>query len=354
MTTESFGAVDSGLTPGVVIDKRYQVIELLGEGGMGKVFRAEHVKLRRPVAVKLLHPRLTTVGSFGKRFEREAVAAARLDHPNVVGVSDFGELDDGTHYLVMELVDGITLMDVLDREDRLPLARALRIAIHVLRGLDYAHANGIVHRDIKPANIVLVDRDGDADFARVVDFGIAKIMDGEPADKLTGAGDVFGSPTYMAPEQALGQPVDHRADIYGTGICLYEMIAGVPPFWGDDKLEVLARKTSKDPPAIRQVAPELQVPPGIEEALQRALARRPEDRIATAGELCSLLEWRYEELTGSRVPPALPFPPPPVEPRADTPAPLPLTLPEATPAPAVESDAKPKRRTVRKTPATKA
>jgi serine/threonine-protein kinase len=227
-------------------------------------------------------------------------------------VSDFGELDGGGHYLIMELVDGQTLVDLLDREDRVPLARALHIGVHILRGLEYAHQNGVIHRDVKPANIVLVERDGDRDFARVVDFGIAKITDGEGADKLTGVGDVFGSPTYMAPEQALGNAVDHRADVYAAAVVVYELISGVPPFWGEDKLQVLARKTSDDPPRFAAVC-DVQVPAAIEEALLRALARNPDERTASAGELRTILEWQYEALTGAK-------------PRALTP--LPLAMPE--------------------------
>jgi eukaryotic-like serine/threonine-protein kinase len=317
VSTESFATTPGGLSQGAVIDKRYQVIELIAEGGMGQVYRAEHIKLRRPVAVKLLHKRVAGLGNFGKRFEREAVAAARLDHPNVVGVSDFGELDDGTHYLVMELVDGQSVLDLLDREEKVPLARALHIGVHVLRGLQYAHENGVIHRDVKPANIVLVDRDGDQDFARVVDFGIAKLTDGDGADKLTGTGDVFGSPTYMAPEQALGNNVDHRADVYAAAVVVYELISGVPPFWGDDKLQVLARKTSTDPPPFREVC-QVPVPAELEAALLRALARNPDERVATAGELCAILEWQLEALTGAK-------------PRPSTP--LPLVMPEHTPAP---------------------
>jgi serine/threonine-protein kinase len=319
VSTQSFATPPGGLSQGAVVDKRYQVIDLIAEGGMGQVYRAEHIKLRRPVAIKLLHKRVADIEKLGKRFEREAVAAARLDHPNCVGVSDFGELEDGTCYLVMELIDGHSVLDLLDREEQVPIARALHIGVHVLRGLQYAHDNGVIHRDVKPANIILVERDGDRDFARVVDFGIAKITDGDGGDKLTGTGDIFGSPTYMAPEQAMGNAVDHRADVYAAAVVIYELISGVPPFWGDDKLQVLARKTSGDPPPFREVC-QVPVPPELEAALLRALARDPARRIATAGELCAILEWQLEQLTGRR-PPSL--------------APAPLDIPEHTPPPAL-------------------
>jgi len=343
VSTESFDTGAATLAVGEVLDRRYRIVELLAEGGMGQVYRAEHVKLRRPVAIKVLHPEIDAVGNFARRFEREAIAAARLDHPNCVGVSDFGELDDGGCFLVMELVEGTSLDELLDRETRLPAPRAAHIAIHVLRGLEYAHQAGVIHRDIKPGNIVLSERDGDPDFARLVDFGIAKITDADAGDKLTTKGDVFGSPTYMAPEQALGRTVDRRADIYATGVVLYEMLAGRPPFVGDDKLAVLAQHTSSEPPALGEVCPEAAVPAALEDAVRRALAKDPDRRFATAAELGAVLEWQLGEMTGASAPvlgagtpaPELRPDTPVSLPRADTPVPLPRA---DTPAPLPRAD----------------
>ncbi|HZJ72368.1 MAG TPA: serine/threonine-protein kinase, partial [Planctomycetota bacterium] len=177
---------------GTVIDKRYQITGLLGRGGMGSVYRAEHVRLKRQVALKLLHPEFGRIAELAKRFEREAFATGRIDHPNIVTVSDFGELEDGTLYLVMELLDGRSLADVLERERKLSPRRSLHITRHVLRGLGHAHKAGVVHRDIKPENVLLVEHAGDADFAKLLDFGIAKLIgeaaDHDAGDKLTQAG----------------------------------------------------------------------------------------------------------------------------------------------------------------------
>ncbi|HUH02229.1 MAG TPA: serine/threonine-protein kinase, partial [Kofleriaceae bacterium] len=219
---------------GTVIDRRYRITGLLGRGGMGSVYRAEHVRIRRPVAVKLLHPGYGQVEEIARRFEREAFATGRIDHPNIVIVSDFGELDDGTLYLVMELLDGVSLGDVMEEEKQLAPRRALRIIKHVLRGLGHAHAFEIIHRDIKPENVLLVEHAGEHEFAKILDFGIAKLVGDaeleEGGEKLTQAGVAFGTPAYISPEQATGSNIDHRADIYSLSVMLYEMLIGRAPF----------------------------------------------------------------------------------------------------------------------------
>jgi serine/threonine protein kinase len=222
---------------GTLISERYQVVRLLGKGGMGRVYEALHVGIGKSVAVKVLAPGGAPVIGDKKRFEREAYATGRLDHPNCVAVSDFGALADGTLFLAMEMLRGLPLDRLLETEGRLPVARALHILRHVLRGLDHAHARGVVHRDLTTRNIYLVDHLGDRDFAKVLDFGLAKLIGGtaDSAGKLTAAGVTFGTPRYMSPEQILGKPVDHRTDLYAASVILFELLAGRTPFVADSR-----------------------------------------------------------------------------------------------------------------------
>src|SRR5687768_6780239 len=198
---------------------------------MGKVYAAEHVHMRKKLAVKVLHRELTSVPEVVARFEREAMAAANVDHPNVAAATDFGKLADGAVFLVLEFVQGKNLRDEI-AAGPFPVPRALHIARQIAFALGAAHAQGIVHRDLKPENVMLIDKGGDPDFVKVLDFGIAKVPIGEvsaAANKgqiITKAGMVFGTPEYMAPEQALGQPVDGRADLYALGVILSEMVSG--------------------------------------------------------------------------------------------------------------------------------
>ena len=271
---------------GSTIDGRYCLKELVGSGGMGAVYRAEHVTIRRPVAVKLLHPGLAEVPELARRFEREAFAIGRIDHPNCVKVSDFGKLDDGSLYLVMEFLEGESLGDVLAREGCLTPASSLHVARHVLTGLAHAHRAGIVHRDIKPDNIVLVNRDGDPQFAKVLDFGIAKLVDEaveEGAEKLTQAGVTFGTPTYISPEQAIGDVADERADLYSLTVVLYEALAGRPPFTASDRLEVLAMHAGRPAPTLAQHMGNRAFPE-VEALVARGLAKQKSDRFGSAGE----------------------------------------------------------------------
>src|SRR6266545_2213846 len=255
---------------------------------MGCVYRAEHVAIRRPVAIKVLHPGLSEDPAYGKRFQREALVTGRADHPNCVTVSDFGSLEGGGYYLVMELVEGVVLGDLLITVGRLPVDRALHIARHVLRGLAHAHAAGVVHRDVKPNNIILVRQGDDPDFAKLLDFGIAKLV-GEAADageatdhQITRVGTTVGTPSYVAPEQALGGGVDPRADLYSLSIVLYEMIAGRPPFRADDTVKLLTMHLSAPVPPIAEVAPGVEVPAAVEEVIRVGLAKEPANRHASA------------------------------------------------------------------------
>jgi len=274
---------------GEIIDARYRLDGLLGRGGMGVVYRAEHVAIRRTVAVKVLHASLAGVPELKSRFEREALAIGRIDHPNCVNVTDFGRLDDGSLFLVMEYLEGRSLGDLLDDEHHLRPRRALRILRHLLSGLGHAHSHGIVHRDVKPENVVLVEHEGEKEFAKILDFGIAKLANAPELDngvKLTQAGVAFGTPVYMSPEQALGNPIDGRADLYGASVVAYEMLTGHPPFFSDDKLEVLSMHTTREPPPMVEVlgrdGHSDYVPEQVEELIRRGLTKRPGDRWPTA------------------------------------------------------------------------
>jgi serine/threonine protein kinase len=198
---------------GLVVDGRYRVVELIGEGGMGKVYLAEHVEIGKRVALKVLHPSYSRMPDLVERFRREARAASKIGHPHIVDVTDSGTTADGSAYFVMEFLEGVELGSVIEREGALDVGRAVRIAQQICRALAAAHAAGIIHRDLKPENIFLTIRDGTTDFVKVLDFGIAKTTEAEEARerKLTSPGMAMGTPEYMAPEQAAGRPADSAA-----------------------------------------------------------------------------------------------------------------------------------------------
>jgi serine/threonine protein kinase len=285
---------------GQLIDDRYRVLGVIGRGGMGTVYKAEHVAIRRVVAVKLLHASLARVPEVSRRFEREAFAIGRIEHPNCVNVSDFGRLPDGSLYLVMEYLEGRALSDELTARGRIPPARTLHIVKHVLRGLGHAHANEIVHRDVKPENVILIEYDGDPDFAKILDFGIAKLVGSAAqaggSDKLTQAGMAFGTPIYMSPEQALGQQIDGRADLYAASVMAFEMITGLPPFQSEDKIEVMSMHASRPLPTMAEVAPGLEVPPVVEQLLQRGLAKRAAERFPNAAAYIAAIDAVLSEI----------------------------------------------------------
>jgi eukaryotic-like serine/threonine-protein kinase len=275
---------------GEVLDGRYKVEKLLGRGGMGRVYRAEHVGIGRAVAVKVLDPRGGFETSARQRFEREAIATGKLRHPNCVGVTDFGMLPGGSLFLVMELLDGVTVDDVLADHTRLPLPRAVAILRHVLRGLAHAHGQGLVHRDLTPRNVILVPEPDDPDFAKVVDFGLAKMTGADTGATITQTGIVCGTPSYMSTEQALGKPLDHRSDLYAATILLFEMLTGRPPFQCDEALRTLSLHISAPPPTVAEIAPDVIVPPALDRLIARGLAKRPEDRPQSADEYLAELD----------------------------------------------------------------
>jgi serine/threonine protein kinase len=272
---------------GMVVDNRYRLEATLGRGGMGLVFRATHVGMRRQVAVKILHPALAASPEVRNRFEREALAVGKIDHPNCVATYDVGRLPGGALYLAMEILDGRSLADVLEDEGQIAPGRALHILAHILRGLGAIHQANLIHRDIKPENIFLIRQGEDLDFAKILDFGIAKPITGELSDdgvRLTQAGMAFGTPIYMAPEQALGNPLDGRADLYAAAILAYEMLCGQPPFYSEDKLEVMSMHTAKPVPPMRSrlIKGGKPIPSSLEKLVIRGLTKKPAERYATA------------------------------------------------------------------------
>jgi serine/threonine protein kinase len=283
------GTVEDQLASGVIVNDSYRIAGVLGTGAMGTVYRAEDVERSTPVALKVLHGFLATSKEASARFRREAFVGVRLVHPNCVPVLDFGAMPDGSFFLAMELVGGESLGDLLDRGGPLPWPRALRIARHVLRGLDHAHGDGIVHRDIKPDNIIITPHDGDPDFARILDFGIAKLVDAN-SHAITRAGMSVGTPSYLSPEQAVGGVIDARCDLYSLSIVVYEMLTGKTPFGDLEPRKRLYAHAAAPVPTFAEIAPGIDIPRDVEELVRACLAKEPEARLATAAEYLERIE----------------------------------------------------------------
>jgi eukaryotic-like serine/threonine-protein kinase len=269
------------VTQRTVLGGRYRVEDELGRGGMATVFRGTDTVLGRPVAVKVLASQYASDADFVSRFRREAQAAARLNHPNLVSVYDTGT-DDGIHFIVMEYVEAKTLADYLAGGGRIMPERAMEIAESVCEALSVAHAHGIIHRDIKPGNIMITTR-GDA---KVMDFGIARVVSG--ADTVAHTAAVLGTASYLSPEQAQGQPVDQRSDIYSLGVVLYEMVTGRPPFSGDSAVMVASKHVLEQPTPPSKPNPD--VSPALEAVIMKALAKNPDNRYQDADEMRADLE----------------------------------------------------------------
>ena len=268
---------------GRVFANRYRLDEQIGDGAMGVVYRARHVKIARTFAVKVLHPQLLAKEKVRRRFEREAELAASLRHDNVIGVVDVGETEDGLKYLVMDFAEGETLATLIVK-GAMPAPRVVRIVRQLCDGLAHAHEAGLIHRDFKPDNVI-VQRDGNGkETPRIVDFGIALSRDDAPAserERLTTAGIVLGTPHYMAPEHASGQPIDHRIDLFALGVICFEMMTGRLPFDGDG-VDVARANMSLDPPSMRELVPNLEPDPVLEKFTRKLMARALDDRFATA------------------------------------------------------------------------
>ncbi len=276
---------------GATLSGRYRVIRKIGEGGMGIVYEAEHVLIEKRVGLKVLREDFSNRFDVVERFRQEARSASKIGHENIVDISDFGVTSSGANFFVMELLHGRDLAEELGKLGTLSPRRSLNILLQCARALGAAHAKGIVHRDMKPENIFLVERGGEEDFVKIVDFGIAKISDleraGIPGRKLTKTGMIFGTPEYMSPEQGAGKPLDHRVDIYALGIILYELLTGRVPFMGDTFMGILTQHMFENVPPLKAANPHCNAPAEVERIVFRAVAKDPSERYQNMEELAA-------------------------------------------------------------------
>ena len=276
---------------GRVIANTFRLIKAIGEGAMGTIYKAEHITLQKAVVIKLLHPHLTGDASLAKRFHREAKAASLLNHPNCIGIIDFGQSEDGMLYIAMEFVDGCDLAELIHRQFPLESRRVVTILKQVCTALDEAHANGVLHRDLKPENIMITERRRERDFVKVLDFGIAKLQENSPGGAgtfQTMAGVVCGTPEYMSPEQAKGEKLDGRSDLYAIGIILYQMLTNTVPFHGESPLGVVTQHLSKAPTPPHQIVPGVSA--GLERLCLSLLEKKREARPPSALDVIAELE----------------------------------------------------------------
>ncbi|PYP81572.1 MAG: hypothetical protein DMD35_00950 [Gemmatimonadetes bacterium] len=267
---------------GSVLAERYHILKRIGEGGMGRVYLGEHVKMNRQCAIKVMSPALVNDAESASRFAREASSAARIIHPNVAAVFDYGE-SDGLVYLVMEYVDGEPLSRMLAREAPFAIERAIDLARQIADGLGAAHELGIVHRDLKPDNILVTRSRSGREIAKVVDFGIAKAMQEGAGEALTRTGLVIGTPEFMSPEQLLGDPIDARSDLYALGCILHLMLTAAPAFDAPTREQMIKRRLSENPPHAQELDPG--IPDSIDRVIVKLLARTPNERYGSAAEV---------------------------------------------------------------------
>jgi serine/threonine protein kinase len=292
-TASSSNSWSSDPLIGRVLDARYRIEDVLGTGGVGVVYRAEHLKLRHQVAIKVLHDQLGSIGELRARFEREGQALSALNHPNIVAINDFG-IHQGMPYLVMELLKGRTLADLIDDDGPPPMEIAIEIARQILRGLAFAHDRGIIHRDLKAANVFLVSLPDAPHHVKLLDFGLAKIYspeaEGSTDPTLTKSGTILGTPAYMSPEQAAGSVVDIRADVYSAGVLLFETLTGRYPFEAATRADMLRAHMLEPVRTLESARPGLRVKKDLEELVQRAMAKERRDRFASAGAMLEALD----------------------------------------------------------------
>ncbi|MFQ3580545.1 protein kinase [Chloracidobacterium validum] len=297
---------------GQVIDDKVQLEAILGQGGMGAVYRGRHLLLERTVAVKVLRPEILTVEGALERFFREARMAAATEHPNIVTVYDFGKLVDGGAYLILEFVEGKNLRATLQEQVVIPPSLAIPILGEVCAAVEFAHRRNVIHRDLKPDNIMLKRRDDGSTTVKVLDFGLAKtVEEAETSSSITRTGELVGTPAYMSPEHCSGEDLDARSDLYSLGVIAYEMLTGQPPFRGR-VAAILTAQIQRPPAPLRDLNPNL--PPVLEEAVLAALAKKPYDRPTSVAEWWNRLEAAYVAAYGEKpsttVPLSLPEPAP--------------------------------------------
>lgn len=283
---------------GQLISGRYRVLDTIGTGGMGQVYLAEHVAIQKRVALKVLHPEYSSKHEIVERFRQEAISASRIKHPNVLEIFDYGELENGCSFIVMELLEGRDLGHALEQDGPLSPPAAVEVLLQICRALEAAHTSGVVHRDLKPDNVFLQKQEDGAALVKIVDFGIASLRSQEqaaereqaaPKRRLTKTGMIFGTPEYMAPEQAQGRPVDRRSDVYAAGVILFETLTGAVPFTGETFLEVLNKHVMFPVPRLADVNSDVSVSEALEAAVQQALAKDPAMRFGSMREFAEAL-----------------------------------------------------------------
>ncbi len=279
----STNLVDGDNLVGLRLADKYELAEYLGEGAMGWVYKGTHMTLENSVAVKIMKPQVRPDENRAARFKREAKAASRLNHPHIISVIDFGETPSGLLYIVTEFLRGVPLTELLHHEEPINFKRAVRIMSQILSALEESHNGNVVHRDLKPDNIMVSQLRGGEDFVKVLDFGIAQILD-QDSQKLTQQGQLFGTPDYMAPEQVRTQEITAAADIYAAGIILFEMLTGRLPFQAENLFDVLKAHLYSSPPRLAEVVPELNYSEQLQTLIDKALEKDPQNRFACAGD----------------------------------------------------------------------
>ncbi|MCA9693728.1 MAG: serine/threonine-protein kinase [Nannocystaceae bacterium] len=314
---------------GTTVGGRYKLMRLLDRGGMGYIYYAKHTAIDKRLAIKVLSLKCARSENHRTRLLREARACSQIAHENVVDILDFGQTPNGSVFIAMELLQGETLAAMIDRESPIGWARAKPIILQVCRALHAAHSKGILHRDVKPDNCWRTKRGANKDFVKVYDFGLAKLLQDDSfagTKPITSAGTIFGTPEYMSPEQARGEPTDHRSDLYSAAIILYELLTGTVPFVAENFIDVLAMQATDLPRSPRKLAPEGAVSKQLEAVILKGLAKDPKDRFQSMQEFATALaELPVHEgqplraVTGERAVPRQPTPPRPISVRTPTP-----------------------------------
>ncbi len=278
---------------GTKLSGKYEILSVLGMGGMGVVYKGRQDVMDRIVAIKMLQAHFVSDSHSVKRFQQEGKATCKLNHPHIITVYDFGlSQHGGQPFIVMDYLQGVSLSDVIKQEGQVSVDRAVKIFIQAAEALGHAHKQGVVHRDLKPSNIVLVDYDGDKDFVKVVDFGVAQIIEerGTEGQRLTQMGEVCGSPVYMSPEQCQGHQLDHRSDIYSMGVVMYETLTNRLPLLGKTMVETMRKHMEDRPAPLSKARPDLYIPERVERVIMKALEKKPDARFATMEQLAQELE----------------------------------------------------------------
>ncbi len=278
---------------GQLVAGEFRIEARVGTGGMGSVYRAAQPEMNRHVAIKILHRKYSARPDLVSRFKREARAMSHLSHPNTARVFTYGQLDDGAWYMVLEFMEGKNLAQLIRAHGPMDPERAIKIMIQICGALEEAHRAGIIHRDLKPENIFLTNQGGIEDFPKLLDFGLAKVSERQmrPGSMiLTQEGMVFGTAEFMSPEQASGEPLDARSDIYSLGVILYELVSGRLPFDAKEPLQFVKMHVEEPPIPLEERAPNLQFPEGLGMILLKAMAKKKEDRFQTAADLANVLK----------------------------------------------------------------